>query len=232
MPNFCSYCGSPLTDNATFCGNCGAPVTPDAAPQPKTDIDYIQLAKPIPPGMQIATDGAYKWIGETSVFKCMPFFRIMHIVSAVFAVLVFILIAAVEAGEPFGEVFIHCLIGVAVVAVVDLVVCLLFAAKRAFRFKAVFTIGRDSVSAAEVEAEGRNVFVLIVQLIAGLASNGDVQYHFSADYDKIRELVSNSSKTIIKVKAGGRGGFLLTTPEQHDFILHEIQIRMNGGRKI
>ena len=191
--------------------------------------DLIQLAKPIPPGISITPDGAYQWTGECSVFRCSPFAKIVHIVAAVFAALLCILIFSIEGGG--SDAVLYCLIVVVGMAVLDGLICLMYAAKRAFRFKAVFTLGRDSVSAVETEADGQNVFVMILQLIAGLISQGDTSYGFIAEYSKIQELIPKPDKSMIRVKAGMSGGFLLTSPEQHDFILSEIQVRMSASRK-
>lgn len=189
------------------------------------DTEYVRLDKPVPPGITVTPDGGWQWTAERSVFRCMPFFKIVHIVCTVFAALVFILIAAVEAGEPFGAVVVHGLIGAAVVAVIDLLICLLYGAKRAFLFKAVFRIERDSVSAVEQEVTGRNILTVIVQLIAGLLTHGDTSYGFNAGYNTIRAIVPAADKTMIKIKAGGRGGILLTDPEQFDFVMNELKIR-------
>ncbi len=224
MPKFCPNCGAELSETAAFCANCGSKAEADAS-------KYVQLDKPIPAGLQIAPDGGYQWTAERSVWMCMPFFKIVHIVCAVFVVLIFILIICIEAGkEDFSAILLHCLIGVAIMAVIDFFICLFYAAKRAFRFKAVFTVGSEEVSAVECEAEGRNVFVLILQLIAGLASHGDVQYGFRVKYEDIAAVIPESDKMKIRVKTGGRGGFLLTSSEQFDFILFELQQRINARK--
>lgn len=230
MPKFCSSCGSPLTGNTKFCPNCGAAVAQTVTPPepaPSASPQYVQLAKPIPPGVQVTGDGGYQWTADHSVWGCLPFFKIMHIVCAVLTVPICILILAFEAGDSLSTALLYCLIAIAGMTVLDLLICLFYAAKRGFRIHTVCTVGKDGVSAVEVEAPSRNGFVLFIQLITGLMARGDVQYTFSTGYDKIRELTPSSDKTKISIKSGTGSGFLLTTPEQHHFVLDEIRIRMN-----
>ena len=143
------------------------------------------------------------------------------------AMLICILILAFESGDDISAALLYCGIAIAGMIVLDLLICLFYAAKRGFRLNMKCTLGRDGVSGAEIEVPSNNGFVLFVQLITGLLAHGDVHYSFSAGYDKIRELTSSSDKTKIKIGAGAYSGFLLTAPEQHDFVLDEIRIRMN-----
>ena len=39
MPQFCTQCGAPVTQDARFCQACGAPLRHPAAPRPKADLD-------------------------------------------------------------------------------------------------------------------------------------------------------------------------------------------------
>ena len=220
MPGFCPNCGSELQENATFCGNCGASVPAGSA------AGYVRLDRPLPEGMWITADGEYQWEAERPVWGILPFFKILHIVCAVFAVLICVLIFAFETEDDIGTAILYSIIALVIMGLIDLSVSLCAAARRAFRFRAVFTLGHDSISAVEAFVEGKNGVETAVQIAADLASRGDVNYGFCTDYASVKELISSPDKTKIKVKASGCGGFLLTTPEQHDFVVAVIRDHM------
>ncbi len=235
MAFICPNCGAVLGSSTGNCPNCGASLV---ANNYYTQPNYVneapvQLTKPIPPGVSMNRNGEYQWTGECSAWKCTAFFRIIHIVCAVFAVLLCVLIGAIEGFESVGTVVLYWAIALAILGVIDFFICFIWVARRAFRYKALYTIGVDRIYSSEIESEGKNAGMVLLQLAADLAARGEseIGYSISVDYGKIREIVPDSSRTMIRIKAGAPGKFVITTPEQFDFVVQKIQEKLMFAKR-